>query len=263
MAPMKFEEQLKEKLEQRKLQPSIDAWNKLSNKLETNESTKRSNNFWWLGIAASFVGVLIIIASFYNNDKTKITAPTIVDIEQPKAEEKELDKQKDSNKEHVAEIEVIEKKEPVKNTPLDKKSKAKTPLKQKQEALIKTNVTDVFASVDNQQELKKDSMTSEPDSNAILSFEDKKILEVVAQVEQLQKRNQKVTDDEINALLDAAQKEIMLNRIMSTDGKKVDAMALLESVEMDIEEESFRDRAFKAIKEGYKYVKTAVAERNN
>jgi len=71
-----------------------------------------------------------------------------------------------------------------------------------------------------------------------------------------------VSDAEINTLLDQAQKEISLHRLYNETTKKVDANALLEDVEADLEQ-SFRNRAFKAIKSGYKYVKTAVAERNN
>ena len=42
MAPIKFEEQLKEKLEQRTIQPSQDAWNKLNDRLDNVE--EKQNN---------------------------------------------------------------------------------------------------------------------------------------------------------------------------------------------------------------------------
>ena len=94
------------------------------------------------------------------------------------------------------------------------------------------------------------------------TFEDLKLQEIVAQVQALKKTNKTVSDAEINALLDQAQKEIMLNKLYNEATKTVDADALLQDVEADLEQ-SFRERAFKAIKSGYEYVKTAVAERNN
>lgn len=41
MAPIKFEDSIKEKLEKRRLEPSTEAWNRLSEKLVTN--TERSS----------------------------------------------------------------------------------------------------------------------------------------------------------------------------------------------------------------------------
>ena len=89
-----------------------------------------------------------------------------------------------------------------------------------------------------------------------------KLQEVVAKVQELKKANNTVSEAEINALLDQAQKEIALHKLYNESTKKVDANALLQDVEADLEQ-SFRDRAFKAIKLGYNYVKTTVAERNN
>ena len=67
MAPIKFEENIKEKLDKRTIQPSIEAWNKLSARL--NENKKRNNKpFWWLGIAASIIGVFFVASQFFNND---------------------------------------------------------------------------------------------------------------------------------------------------------------------------------------------------
>ncbi len=72
MAPIKFEDHIKEKLEQRKLQPSTNAWETLQNKLETNQTKKSNKTYWGLGIAASFIGILIVASVFFNkkNDNT-------------------------------------------------------------------------------------------------------------------------------------------------------------------------------------------------
>ena len=49
MAPLKFEEHIKEKLEQRKLQPSADAWQRLNEHLD-DDSAKKNNKAFFSGI---------------------------------------------------------------------------------------------------------------------------------------------------------------------------------------------------------------------
>ena len=71
-----------------------------------------------------------------------------------------------------------------------------------------------------------------------------------------------MADAEIDALLNAAQKEIELKKLYNEATNKVDANALLQSVEDDLER-SFRARVFEMLRSGYQELKTAVAERNN
>jgi len=261
MAPIKFENDLKDKLEQRKLQPSANAWKNLQERLDANQNKTNNKGYWWFAIAASFVGILIISSMFFNKNQSNAIEPTLVDTEEqhtPKANEKlVLPIEKETKV--VVESPKTEKDNPVTKKSLTKKaSKSNSELQQKQKALVKDNTKAIVAQTETKIDAKK--MTSEPIKK--LSFEDIKIQEVVAQVEALKKANNTVSDAEINALLDQAQKEISLHKLYNETTKKVDANALLQDVEADLEQ-SFRDRAFKAIKSGYKYVKTAVAERNN
>ena len=86
--------------------------------------------------------------------------------------------------------------------------------------------------------------------------------EVIAQVQALQKKDPTVSAEEINALLLKAQKEIQSKEIVSTKNRKVDASALLNVVESELET-SFMDKVFEALVDGIEKVKTAVVERNN
>ena len=81
MAPLKFEEHIKDKLEQRKLQPSADAWQKLNDQLEDDASKKNNKTFWWLGIAASIVGVMLVGTIIMNSGNENTAMPIIVDTE--------------------------------------------------------------------------------------------------------------------------------------------------------------------------------------
>ena len=84
--------------------------------------------------------------------------------------------------------------------------------------------------------------------------------EVVAKVQELKNNNTTITEKEIDALMANAQREIKTERILS--GYKVDAAALLNDVEMELER-SFRDKVFEALGDGFQIIRTAVVERNN
>jgi guanylate kinase len=85
---------------------------------------------------------------------------------------------------------------------------------------------------------------------------------LLRKIQKLQQENKAVSNEEIETLLAAAQKEITMQKLYDEVTNTVDANVLLQSVEDDLEQ-SFRDKVFSAIKSGYETVKTAVAERNN
>jgi len=99
-------------------------------------------------------------------------------------------------------------------------------------------------------------------SNAKLTFENQKVQDVVAQIKTMNSNGSKISDAEIDSLLKKAQKEILSNRIYNEQTRMVDAKALLQDVEEDLQQ-SFRSKVFEALQSGYESVKTAVAERNN
>jgi len=265
MAPIKFEEQLKDKLEKRSIQPSQDAWNKLSDKLDKAEDKQSNKGFWWLGIAATVVGVLLAL-TFVFKLNTEIIEPVIVDTKK----ENVIDTKVLQNKEVFKESNtlVVEQKDITEtknnqtkntNTQIDK-APLKTIVNQKQEAIIKeADANSTAVANANTTDATKPNTEKAVE---VLSFEDQKVKDVVAQIQQLQKDNKEITTEEIDALLEVAQKEITMQKLYNEATNKVDANALLQSVEDDLEQ-SFRAKVFDAIKSGYESVKTAVAERNN
>jgi len=266
MAPIKFEEQLKEKLEQRTIQPSQDAWNKLNDRLDNVEEKQNNKGFWWLSIAATIVGVLVAL-TFVFKTNTTIVEPTIVDTKK----ETIIEKQDLQNLEVLEENNAVASEES-KNKPDQiqqnetktqiTKTSLKTVIKEKQNLLIPNKVNETLTQVDTKlklEEVTKNLVDTKPE---IVSFETQKVNEVVAQIQKLQQENKEVTTAEIDALLNTAQKEITMQKLYNEATKTVDADALLRSVEDDLEQ-SFRDKVFNAIKSGYETVKTAVVERNN
>lgn len=253
MAPIKFEENIKEKLDKRTLQPSSEAWNKLSGRLESSDSKPTSKVYWWLGIAASIVGILLITNQFFNNQPTQIITPEIVNTPEVIEEgsndaiiNKDIEKVIPNVNESIANIEVRE-------TPLLKLYNLDVESSNKEEEVIaQTNQPPIRA-------LEKDIPTDTILKR--LTFEEQKIQDVVAQIDLLKQENKEITDAAIDALLFEAQKEITLDKLINKETGMVDADLLLQDVEAEVDQ-SFRSKVFEALQRSYNSVKTAVANRN-
>jgi hypothetical protein len=254
MAPLKFENKIKETIEQRTIQPSAHAWDKLEAKLDESKKSWFSKNGWYLGIAASIIGVLLI--TFYNNttkDDDIIPNETIVTIPESSPEE---------TQEKVIEIEtpqesvvaVAEKSVLEKAVTSPKKEGLNTKVKDNFEPKPEEKVNQAIASQTTEEKSKEDTLET--------SFEDLKVEEVVAQIQNLKETNAQVTNAEIDSLLTKAQEEIAQQRIFDSQTNTVNALTLLEDVEQDLDR-SFRDKVFEALKDSYKNVRTAYANRNN
>ena len=79
MAPIKFEEQLKDKLEKRSLQPSAESWAKLSERLDADEKKSKNPWFWWMGIAAAVIITLTIVMQTLGTNNTEEIMPQVVE----------------------------------------------------------------------------------------------------------------------------------------------------------------------------------------
>lgn len=235
MAPNKFEQHIKDKLTNRTLQPSPNAWNRLSKRLDTQTETHKNKSYWWAGLAASIVGVLLV-TTLFNKVPDIESDPIIVNNPQPIKE-------------------VLPENVETKDLSKDKKPNIIDQKINKQEVLVVKNSNTQAI------ELNKETVKSEKVAAIELTFEEQKIQDVVAQIQVLKDKNNKVTDVEIDALLLEAQKEINQNKLYSNKGL-VDARLLLEDVEADIDQ-SFRSKVFETLKEGLGTVKSAVANRNN
>lgn len=238
MVPNKFEQHIKEKLDNRTLQPSPDAWNRLSERLDGETKKTKNVSYWWLGLAASIVGVLLVTTLFNKEEINIESHPVIVDNPQPIEQGNKIQeavKMPDSN---------------ANNKPIMAEEKIN------KKAII-------VAANNNLQgvELKKETVASTEVAVKELTFEEQKVQDLVAQIQTLKDNNVEVTDSEIDALLLKAQKEINLNQLYSNKGL-VDAKLLLQDVEADIDQ-SFRSKVFDALKDGFGTVKSAVANRNN
>ncbi len=263
MAPIKFEENIREKLEERELQPKKESWDQLATALD-KESPSRNNKFVWYAVAASIAGVLLVLTIVFNSggiensnelveeniiEKTEFELPEIVPTQKEEITE---------NKEVIAEETYVEE-ESVQGQEIAVTEETKeSAIKQKLEEIIEVRKEEIEVAneiIEPEKELKVEKTNED-------LFIDKKVQEVVASVQEIQNNNNTVTAEEIDALLAKANREIANQKILSSSSYKVDAAALLSDVESELER-SFRDKVFDALGDGFNKVRTAVTERNN
>lgn len=256
MAPIKFEENIKDKLDKRTLQPSTEAWHKLSDRLDANEKKGNKKTIWWIGLAASIVGVLFVVSQFFNNSAAQKNVPQVVDTPQVETILEEARKNQ------------IEEEDIIRNTVIEDAKIIKEPkFKNPKNVIAITNdnmvVEDKVVAQENiTPELKIE--TNKPIAIVLekLTLEEETIQNVVAKIQELQEQDKEVTDEAIDALLLQAQKEITLKKLYNERTGMVDADLLLQDVEADLDR-SFRTKVFETLKASYNTVKTAVAQRNN
>lgn len=249
---MQWEDNIKEKLEKRSIEPSDGSWNTLANRLDAADKKKTKVPFWWMGIAASLIGILFTITLLFKDPLVDPQESVIVDVQKPGVDEivpTEQASQQESLvkvEQAVGDVKTVESNASEKEV-LNNQSIENLP-KQQNQIIAKTENIKVFEPIE---------------MNPVNEiFEDKKVSEIVAQINDLKSKGQTVTDADIDALLHKAQKEIAYQSILKESVMTVDANDLLRDVEMDLQQ-SFRDKIFEAIKNSYETVKTAVAERKN
>lgn len=260
MEPYKVEQDIKEKLEKRKIQPSESSWNKLANRLELQEKKKGNKYFWWIGIAASVVGIIWSISLFLNNDTEKIKpiiveTPTIIEKESNiKVVEGEIILvEEDVNKIKENKIEAISRNQ------IKQVVKTET---QREVVLVKNSKEEQDKIANNENQINKKSIDLNKVKLQELTFEEQKKNDMVSQKIDLNKSNINITDAEIDALLTKAQEQLASNKIYNENTKTVDANILLQDVEEAIDK-SFRDKVLEALIINYENLKTAVSQRND
>ena len=263
MAPIKFEENIREKLEAREMQPSHSAWNKLSAQLD-DVPEKKGNKFIWFAVAAAIVGALVAVSVFINDSSISSEKNDKL-VKEETQTNKRLQKDVENNvftnpseaipKKEVAAIEEVSEEKTEESTKVVTQSVV-TPAKYIAKNDMKPVISKEMEVDKNDEEsiIKKSNLTQEE-----IIF-NTKVDKVVAEVMALQNNNGTITAEEIDALLQSAQKDIATQRILSS--QKVDATALLLDVEFELER-SFRDKVFDALGDGFKKIRTAVVERNN
>lgn len=61
----KFKHDLQHKFDQREIQPTDEAWGKITGELATSKTSKTKSLWLWSGIAAGFIGLLVLLSPSY------------------------------------------------------------------------------------------------------------------------------------------------------------------------------------------------------
>jgi len=230
MEPNKLENDFRNKLNQREIQPSEKAWDRLDAMLSVTEKKKPKRT--WMYIAASFLGFLLVGTFFFNQSKTE----NLEIHDNIVLENKEIKPQEKTGKS-------FEIKEVIANNENHQKQESHQAQK----------------SIKNEQ---VNSQISIKTAMHEVALQDLKAQEVAQQIIELGKSGKSVSDEEINSLLEKAKQDIASQRLFNKMTKKVDATALLLDAEKGLDN-SFKQKVFDLLKDGYKETKTFVAERNN
>jgi len=266
---IKFEDNIREKLQEREIQPSSKAWKKLTTKLDSQQ--KRGNKkVLWYSIAAGFVGILIVTSLVFDNSSTKLEKNKIL------VDDNTIIVDNRNNEINIIPVKILTEKIASQDSDSKKyfyryKKRGDNIVSEKKPVLIKNNVkkpevifTSNEAKVTNN-EYRQFEITSNKDIVKIVhenTFVDSKVDEVVAQVQALQKNNKMISLQEIDVMLIKAQHKIQMKRILNDKTNKINATALLNNVELELET-SFRDKVFEALGNGFNVIRTALVERNN
>ncbi|HMB65086.1 MAG TPA: hypothetical protein VKN36_18550 [Eudoraea sp.] len=242
-----FEKQIKEKLRQREIRPSEDAWHQISSGLEKGKP--RRMNYLRYGIAAGFIGMLIISVLYFKAEDGSEKEVQIVNSPPEKSVSNRAD--------HVPEEEFIantNKEHDLKNGEARDDGK---PTKERPQHLV-NSVKQAVDKESNPEVFSTKVKVSQRPLDQLIGY---KVTEIIAQVNLLEKDAAALTDAEVDSLLRRAQRDILTADLLKVDGS-VDAAALLGEVEDELDQ-SFRDQIFEKLKTGFEKVRTAVADRNN
>lgn len=228
MEPNKnIENQFKDKLNAREIQPSPMAWNRLNTMLNIAEHKKPKRRYNWLLIAAGFIGIILSVFVVYQLKLNEVTSNATIVIVQKKATKKI------QTKIYVAPDVVAL------GTPLSQNQN--NSLINSKKLIISQKVAVNFNQINNQKDV---VVQNEP-------IENQKASEIATQ-------NIKVNS--ANLLATAENSEVKQPKTVVSI--EVNANSLLSEVNGELSQE-FRETKFQRLKRNFQSVKVAMNARNN
>lgn len=285
-----IDQHIREKLQDREIQPSASAWERLSVQLDENQSKKKRHWFLYVGYAASILLLVSIFILMNKSDKDDSLVPETIlvedDIKKPEIDkskefisvpQEEVIVQNDKLDINPVKVESIEKKQDQKK--LESRTKKQTPF------VVKTKENSVIASKEKKTESKinsieadfnkklkeftkqeetvvakttdtKSEMESKLRNGRILVDSDALLMSVTGSKEEVRAYYKKYKIDRAEVLL-AIQKELKKSKV------KVNPETILAEVELEVNEENFQNNFYQFIKKRVSTVATAIANRNN
>lgn len=252
MAPSNLENNIRESLENRRIEPSPQAWEKLEALLDKKQP-KRKAVFWYY-MAASFMGILILGSVFFSSTNSNENKELVNENTEKVEKQFEILPETPSFEAVVSEKKE-ERSEAIKKS--NKDGLKIIPIKE--ESIVDSEIAENEAFHEAPKNELKPSSEAEPLHNRENYLIEEKVDEVVASIKTMQKDNSQVTPAEVEILLVSANKKIQPQRMLQTPS--IDAVSLLEEVEWELDK-TFRDKVFDALGNGFQKLRVAIAERN-
>lgn len=244
MAQNKLENQIKEKLNSREIQPSAQAWDRLDAMLTVAEEKKTKRSFFsykFIGIAASVL-VFVTLGMFFFNQKEveKQSDRNVV------TKEVEKDTINDTNTKNVFPNPVKEQINEVVVSSEKPKINIQQPRTNNKKSIINQKTTAINQFVENQSQVVVNQNQVQPLKDGEIAIKEKENLKTEIK-----------SDEQLFKSLD----KVALNATTKKSALKVDAKSLLNQVDGELDL-TFREKVINSINKNYKNVKVAVSNRN-
>lgn len=255
---MKFEKHIKKKLDNRRIEPSLGAWERVAEQLRQDGQKKKARIWPKIAIAAGCIGILIFSVPFIFPTESATEFP-IVDVPQDtKSSDAQITVASEENKEEMNSTDVVsaEAKKEIKRT----KKGVKNPKKE----LVINEVLPTSEGQSKTRDFADSQKHTEHIKNLTPVVEQSVAEEVnrlLAAVQTAEQHGEQVSDLAIDSLLAQAREKIVKNRIYEEETQRLSATALLESVENELDQ-SFRERVFDALRDGFIKAREAIVSRN-
>lgn len=226
MEPNKLENNFREQLNRREIQPSEMAWDRLDAMLSVAEN-KKPKKRTWLYIAASFLGFMLIGSLFFNQSETEIKTNDAVVVQENTKSQTENTSQDQTS--------------PVSSSTI-------TAVQPNQKAIASVTTSS-----------KKGSKATT--ENSSISEKGTEEVQIIEEIKPVVKPNRYI---ESESLLAEAETKLQTESIKSSvakSGVKVNSKNLLNSVEGELDN-TFRERVVRSIGKNYETVKSSLATRN-
>ncbi len=264
MAPNKIENQIKEQLNAREIQPTEMAWDRLDSMLSVAEakSAKRSPffSFRFIGIAASFLVFLSIGILYFNQKSTEIKPENNLVVTEKESNINDnindnININDNSNDENINDIKVESQ---VAQTNNNEPSTINN-----EPQIINNKSSKGFNLPAGRQVInQKTPINSINNQEKIIPFKSSEAVAQNEQPKQVTKEkviNAKPTYINVDDLLASVEKQPKTNTKVATI--KVDANSLLSEVDGELEQ-TFREKVISRIGKSYQNAKSALANRN-
>lgn len=233
MEPNNFEKDFREKLNQREIEPSNKAWDRLDAMLSVAEEKKPKKNRKWLYIAASIVGFLLVGTLFFNQNKKSVAAPETVIVE------KETESKKSVT-------------EPI----LNKVDSVKTETIIAEKTLEETVNKEKTAKSQNSNKTVKNVSNQVAESSIIIkNNQEKQSVNNQTQIAETSKK------ENVDQLLETADSKVVAQNQTKKAKVKINANDLLNQVDGELEL-SFREKVITKVNKNLQEVKVALSNRN-